>query len=690
MSFNFHQQKKQKNKPNSKYFLSSNKNNNNSKPQKRAISQKKFLPSDIITQVPSSNLYLNNLYTNNQNNFNYLHQQAFTPINRRKKLYEDDFLIPVKLPEFKGKKTLVLDLDETLVHSSFFPFEKNDVVLNVNFDGVFYNIYILIRPGAEQFIQEMGKYFEIIVFTASIEAYASPLLDILDKGKNIKYRLYREHCNFVNGVFIKDLKRLNRSLKDVIIIDNSPLAYAFDVDNGLPILSWFDNRDDKELIYLQPILKFLEKVDDVRKYIKKFTKNNFINYEIANRIIKDYNESEDNKRNKKEGTHNNDDNNKVNENDYEEEKGGSRNNENNSSKKGRYSSTNNNDKVKNMKENNIKLLNNFIIKNDMNKVSNLIKDDIKMNNINNIKKLNNKINNIDNEKKSIKLKLQNNNNGLVKSFDIEKRNNNLKQNKMNNRSNIPEKKNLFRFGFNHEKNNNISPIKSNLKPHLKLQNIKESNFDNDTKNNDNFLMPKIISLGSSTSKNNNLLLNNNNNNNFNKNLPNKINNLMKGTNNSMEPLSLKKTPHYNISLSSQFKYLNLFEKFQETSSKSSSLKIINNIKNDLKINNNRRSAKYNFNNNPKNKKNKLSLKERLKLSSRPIKNLNNQNLDLNILLSKNKDIDMYSHVLRSKSTGNFVKLKSAHPRTPKTINNLFNSKIQLNNNEDNKNSNYKK
>ena len=174
-----------------------------------------------------------------------MHQQAFTPINRRKKLYEDDFLIPAKSPKFKGKKTLVLDLDETLVHSSFIPFEKNDLILNVNFDGIFYNIYVLVRPGVEQFIKEMGKYFEIVTYTASIETYASPLLDLLDKEKNIQYRLYRDHCNFFNGIFIKDLKRLNRNLKDIIIIDNSPMAYAFDVENGLPILSWFDNRDDR-------------------------------------------------------------------------------------------------------------------------------------------------------------------------------------------------------------------------------------------------------------------------------------------------------------------------------------------------------------------------------------------------------------------------------------------------------------
>ena len=687
MSFNFHPQNKSQNKPNPKYFLSSNKNNsinNINKFQKRAVSQKRFLPSEIITQIPSSNLYLNNIYSNNPNNLNNLHQQAFTPINRRKKLYEDDFLIPVKFPQFKDKKTLVLDLDETLVHSSFFPFEKNDVILNVSLDGVFYNIYVLIRPWVENFIQEMSKYFEIIIFTASIAAYASPLLDILDKGKNIQYRLYREHCNFVNGVFIKDLKRLNRSLKDVIIIDNSPLAYAFDVDNGLPILSWFDNRDDKELLLLEPILKFLGKVDDVRKYIKKFLRNNCINYEIANRIIKDYEENEKAKKNKKEGTNNESN---LNDNQSEDEKVESKGESNNIIDSNNNTKNKNIKKGKNMKTNNINLLNNFIIKNDMNKIPKLINDDIKNNNINNIMKLDNKINNLKNEKKSLKLKLQSNNNNLVKSFDIDKRNN-MKPNNNKNKNN--EKKNLFRFGFNNDKktSNNIAPISTHLKPHLKLQNLKESNFENDIKINDNIVMPRIFPLGANTTKNSKMQLNNNN---SHKNITKQKNTFLKVSNsNNIEPLSSKKAFNYNPNPASQFKYLNLLEKFEEGNTKSSSLKAINDPKNEMKINNMRRSAKYKMNNGTNNSKNKMNLKNRLKLSSKPINDLNNQNLELNINSNKNKITDMYSHVLRSKSTGNFVKLKSAHPRTPKTINKMMNSDLKWINNEDNKINNFKK
>ena len=677
MSQNLHLQRKPQNKPNLKYFLSSNKSHlNNNKSNKRATSQKKFLPSDIITQVPSSNLYLNNIYSNNNN----LHQQAFTPINRRKKLYEDEFLIPKKLPKFKDKKTLVLDLDETLVHSSFFPFGKNDVVLHVNFDGVYYNIYVLIRPGVERFIKEMGKIYEIIIFTASIEAYASPLLDILDKEKNIQYRLYRDHCNFVNGVFIKDLKRLNRNLKDIIILDNSPLAYAFDVDNGLPILSWFDNRDDKELVHIVPLLKFLAKVDDVRKYIKKFLRNNCINYEIANRIIKDYEEDLENKNG--EGVKENNGN-KEKSNENEEEKGESKNNESIDNNNKRNI---NNNKGKNINNNKLGLLNNFIIKNDINKITNSINDDIKKNNINNLNKLENKINILKNQKKSIKLKLQNNNNNLVKSFELDKRNN-LLSNKMMNKTKNSEKKDIFSFGIKKDNTNNISLFNKKINPQLKLQCLKESNLENDIKINDNLLMPILFPQSSKASKTNNSQINQNNKINTGKNIQKKTNNIFKkSSNNSIEPISLKKTLNSNMNSSTQYKYLNLFENFQEGTTKSSSLKAINISKNNLKINNN---SKFKMNNSSaNNKKNKMNLKNRLRLSSKPLNNLNNQNLDINLYLNKNKISDLYSHVLRSKSTGNFIKLKSAHPRTPKITNNIFQSNLKIINNEDDKITNF--
>ena len=247
--------------------------------KKPNTNQKYFSPPDLITQTKP--FYLNN-FLKPMNP----HKSAFTPSNYSSKLKDQAFLLPKKSPEFSDKKTLILDLDETLVHSSFLPFENSDIVLNVEFDGIPYNIYVLVRPGAINFIRNMGKIYELVVFTASLSNYASPLLDILDPDNNIKYRLYREHCTYINGIYVKELKRLNRNLKDLIIVDNSPLAYSLDVDNGLPISTWYEDKNDEELDSISYILEFLSKAKDVRKYIKKFVYDNEIAYMEAINIIK--------------------------------------------------------------------------------------------------------------------------------------------------------------------------------------------------------------------------------------------------------------------------------------------------------------------------------------------------------------------------------------------------------------------
>ena len=211
---------------------------------------------------------------------------------------KDEPLLPPKEKEFENKKTLILDLDETLVHSSFTPFEKNDIILEVDFEGIMYNIYVLVRPFAKEFIINVSKYFEVVIFTASIPKYASPLLDILDKQKNIKHRLYREQCTFINGLYIKDLKRLNRPLKDLIIVDNSPLAYAFNEENGLPIKTWYDDYSDNELQKILPLIIFLSNVNDVRTHIINFVDDNEIKYTEANDLIEKYDNGNNNVNNK--------------------------------------------------------------------------------------------------------------------------------------------------------------------------------------------------------------------------------------------------------------------------------------------------------------------------------------------------------------------------------------------------------
>lgn len=74
----------------------------------------------------------------------------------------------------------MLDLDETLVHSSFKPPEQPDIVLPVEIEGKVCYVYVLIRPGAAKFLEELSEYYELVIFTASLSKYAEPLMKILD------------------------------------------------------------------------------------------------------------------------------------------------------------------------------------------------------------------------------------------------------------------------------------------------------------------------------------------------------------------------------------------------------------------------------------------------------------------------------------------------------------------------------
>ncbi|XP_056663979.1 carboxy-terminal domain RNA polymerase II polypeptide A small phosphatase 1 isoform X2 [Monodelphis domestica] len=151
---------------------------------------------------------------------------------------------PVKylLPEAKaqdlGKICVVIDLDETLVHSSFKPVSNADFIIPVEIDGM-------------------------------VHQYADPVADLLDKWGSFRARLFRESCVFHRGNYVKDLSRLGRDLRRVLILDNSPASYVFHPDNAVPVASWFDNMGDTELQDLLPFFERLSRVDDIYSVLKQ-------------------------------------------------------------------------------------------------------------------------------------------------------------------------------------------------------------------------------------------------------------------------------------------------------------------------------------------------------------------------------------------------------------------------------------
>ena len=289
--------------------------------ENEAVSPKKFYPKfkknliEFKKQASKINFYPLGSGENYPGNYSNYVQMTLSQISQIKKLkFEyalEDKSLYKGVPDYSnqnrnGKKVLLLDLDETLIHSDFngefmddksnkydanIKFKETESDFEENIEEEFYErkrmklekiddeekeykVGIFVRKGAKQFLAEVSKYFEVGIFTASVKEYADAVIDYLDpKKKMIKFRLYRNNCINVNDrIYVKDLRIIKGvDLKDIILIDNSMYSFTNQLKNGILINSFYNDKNDIELYnVLGYLLNFILKVNDVRMINEQF------------------------------------------------------------------------------------------------------------------------------------------------------------------------------------------------------------------------------------------------------------------------------------------------------------------------------------------------------------------------------------------------------------------------------------
>uniref|UniRef100_A0A0G4HY77 FCP1 homology domain-containing protein n=1 Tax=Chromera velia CCMP2878 TaxID=1169474 RepID=A0A0G4HY77_9ALVE len=165
--------------------------------------------------------------------------------------------------------TLVLDLDETLMHATKQQMANHSLKVRVTVGERSADFWVATRPFLNFFMEEMRPHFSIWIYTAGREEYARAMLETLNISHLIAHVLSRSSCvPTATGHFVKELTVVKQDLSKVILVDDSPVAYSRHPSNAVPINGWFGSAQDTALRDLVPLLLALRKVRDVRSILK--------------------------------------------------------------------------------------------------------------------------------------------------------------------------------------------------------------------------------------------------------------------------------------------------------------------------------------------------------------------------------------------------------------------------------------
>ena len=201
-----------------------------------------------ISSIELISIYREKFHKNLNQNGSIFASSAYF---KKNKIFEEKPQSPFLQKKLNNKKyTLVLDLDETLIHFKPNPFNESSGK-------------IMIRPFLYDFLRSVKKYYELVIFTAATEDYANPIINAIEKDeKFFDHRLYRIHTTIVDNDFVKDLSKLGRDLNRTIIVDNMKQNYKNQPDNGITIRPfWGKDVEDTALVDLLDILKKIAEND---------------------------------------------------------------------------------------------------------------------------------------------------------------------------------------------------------------------------------------------------------------------------------------------------------------------------------------------------------------------------------------------------------------------------------------------
>jgi len=232
------------------------------------------LPSTLRNNR-KNNYYINNQTINNYNNININNINEYDKNYKIKKTNNDKLYIdylknkisPPFLPISNNNKnyTLVLDITNTLINIKYANPQGQILIPN-------------LRPGIFSFLNSVKPLYELVAFSSETREFSDVILNEIEKNKKFfDFKLYKDHCTLYKNRFVKDITKLGRDIRKIIIVDDDENNFVLNKENGIKIKPFLgeENNNDTSLFELKKILILFERMglDDVRKGIKSYEKD---------------------------------------------------------------------------------------------------------------------------------------------------------------------------------------------------------------------------------------------------------------------------------------------------------------------------------------------------------------------------------------------------------------------------------